>query len=465
MTNKYSIITFGCQMNHSDSERVAAILESMGYMPAKQDEISEIYVINTCSVRQKAEDKVFGLGKQFEEIKKTNNKVKVILTGCIVKRDNRQKEQNRLKYMRRYKNELRQKMPWVDLFVEINEIHKLPELLGISSPINVSEYLSIQPKYNSSFQAYVPISTGCNKFCTFCIVPFTRGEEIYRCYHEIYEEVLNLVKLNYKEITLLGQNVNSWRSDVTGHLKVPVPKFRDQKYIQNSYLDFTDLMESLANIEGDFWLRFTSSHPYDINPRLIDVVAKYPNIAKQIHFALQSGSDTVLKRMNRYYTVAEFKEKVKMIREKIPGVAITTDIIVGFCGESEEEFNQTVEVCRELKFDQIYISEYSERKGTIAAKFYKDDVPREIKKQRKQILNEILKQGLIENNSKLIDTVQKTLIEKIMHKNDSKFIIGKNTQGKQVIASVPNKINLSIGTFTNVKITKVKDFVLEGEIV
>lgn len=463
---KYSIITFGCQMNHSDSERIAAILESIGYTPAQENEISEIYVINTCSVRQKAEDRVFGLAKKFEPIKKQNKKTKIIITGCLVKRDNRQSKESRVKNQIKYTEELKQKMPWVDFFIEIKDIHKLPNLLGHKAEVEISEYLSVKPKYNSKFQAYVPISTGCNKFCTFCIVPFTRGEEIYRKYEEVYDEVYDLVNKNYKEITLLGQNVNSWRSNVTGHLKIPIPKFREQKYIQTSYLDFADLIEALANIEGDFWLRFTSSHPYDINPRLIDVIAKYPNIAKQVHFALQSGSDTVLKRMNRYYSVNEFKEKVKIIREKIPNVAITTDIIVGFCGETEDEFNQTVEVCKELKFDQIFISEYSQRKGTIAAKFYQDNVPKQVKKQRKQILDSILKEGLIQNNQKFLNTIQKTLIEKILIKENKKILIGKNTQGKQILVEerLENN-NLNTGEFVNVKIRKIKDFALIGELI
>lgn len=463
---KYSIITFGCQMNHSDSERIAAILESIGYTPAQENEICEIYVINTCSVRQKAEDRVFGLAKKFEPIKKQNEKTKIIITGCLVKRDNRQNKESRIKNQIKYTEELKHKMPWVDFFIEIKDIHKIPNLLGHKAKVEISEYLSVKPKYNSKFQAYVPISTGCNKFCTFCIVPFTRGEEIYRNYEEVYDEVYNLINKNYKEITLLGQNVNSWRSNITGHLKIPIPKFRDQKYIQTSYLDFADLIEALANIEGDFWLRFTSSHPYDINPRLIDVIAKYPNIAKQVHFALQSGSDTVLKRMNRYYSVSEFKEKVKIIREKIPNVAITTDIIVGFCGETEEEFNQTVEVCKELKFDQIFISEYSQRKGTIAAKFYKDDVPKQVKKQRKQILDSILKEGLIQNNQKFLNTIQKTLIEKILIKENKQILIGKNTQGKQILVEekVENN-NINTGQFVNVKIKEIKDFALIGELI
>ena len=461
----YSIITFGCQMNHSDSERIAAVLESMGYSENSKDDLSDIYVINTCSVRQKAEDRVFGLGEKFREIKNKKPDVKVILTGCLVKRDNRRDTQSKKKHLEKYQLSLRTKLPWVDIMVETNEIHKIPELLGHRSKINVEEYLSIKPKYNSKFQAFIPISTGCNKFCTFCIVPFTRGEEVYRKYEDIYKEFYHLIRSGYREICLLGQNVNSWKSSIEGHLKVPVPHLRKMEPSGDNYMDFADLMESLAQIEGDYWIRFTSSHPYDINPRLIDVIAKYPTISRQIHFALQSGSNSVLRRMNRYYTAQEFKQKIDLIREKIPNVAITTDVIVGFCGETEEEFQETVDLCQDIGFDQIYISEYSQRKGTIAAKFYRDDVPREEKKRRKKILEDVLKDGLNKINRSYLGTVQKVLIERLVRRKDRNLAIGKNSQGKQVEANVIDGTNITPGNFYHIRINSFKEFVLEGEFV
>jgi tRNA-2-methylthio-N6-dimethylallyladenosine synthase len=460
----YSIKTFGCQMNHSDSERIAAVCQSMGYKKASEYEIADLYVVNSCSVRQKAEDRVYGLMRNLQKLKSKKPEIKTVLTGCMAKRDIRQGQKKSLLYQQKYQETLKKQIPALDIVIEISEIHKLPEILGEKVNINPVEYLSIKPKYNSIFQAFVPISTGCNKFCTFCIVPFTRGEEVYRPYEEIYNEVQSLVTNNYKEITLLGQNVNSWRSDTTGHLKIPIPKYRDQNLIPKEYLDFPYLIESLADIEGDFWLRFTSSHPYDINPRLIEVIAQKDNIAKQVHFALQSGSDSVLRRMNRYYTVSEFKEKVDFIRRTIPNVAITTDIIVGFCGETDQEFEETLKVCEEIKFDQIYIAEYSQRQGTIAAKFYKDDIPIAIKAQRKQLLEEVLKKGALENNKRLIGTTQKALVYQ-QKKGKKDGLIARTTHGKDVFIECNEDCSHLIGNFVYVKIQQAKEFVLEGSLI
>ncbi len=459
MHKTYQLTTFGCQMNISDSERIAAVCEMMGYRPAKEGEIADLYIINTCSVRQKAEDRVLGMHHKFVELKSKKKDAKVIITGCMVKRDIRQSPQKSQEYQQSYYEELKFKMPWADFFVEINQINKLPELLNEQIETKIDEYFAVTPKYNSKFQAFVPISTGCDKFCTFCIVPFTRGKEVYRDYNQIYNEVLSLVQNDVKEITLLGQNVNSWKSRKEGLLGVPIPKFRGN--IEQDYLDFADLMENLAQIDGDFWLRFTSSHPYDINPRLIDVVANEKNVAKQFHFALQSGSNSVLRRMNRYYTAEEFEEKVNLIKEKIPGVAITTDVIVGFCGETEEEFMDSVKLCERIHFDQIYISEYSQRSGTIAAKFYKDDVPHETKEKRKQILEEVLKKGLKEKNKVLINTKQKALVYKTDRK--TKNLIARTTHGKDVeIINSQNKEY--IGQFVYVDIKDAVEFRLFGVI-
>lgn len=468
----YSITTFGCQMNHSDSERVAAVCEGMGYIPAKEDQIADLYIINTCSIRQKAEDRVLGMGKKFFKFKSQKPNVKTILTGCMAKRDIRQGKAKSEVYQEKYAGKLQKQMPWLDYVLEIADIHKLPEVLGERVEEKAEDYFAVKPKYNSKFQAFVPISTGCNKFCTFCIVPFTRGKEVYRPYEQIYKEVEALVKAGFKEITLLGQNVNSWKSKIEGDLIIPVPKFRktkiEEKRNEESFMDFADLMESLADIEGDFWLRFTSSHPYDINPRLIEVVAQKPKIAKQFHFALQAGSDSVLKRMNRHYSIDEFKEKVYEIKKQIPEVAVTTDVIVGFCGETEAEFEETLKVCEELKFDQIFISEYSQRSGTIAAKFYEDNVPREVKAERKARLDKVLKEGLEESNKKFIGTKQKVLIIRDKMKN-RKGIFGKTTHGKDVLVELKimndeSRIQI-IGEFVDVDITGSNLFLLEGRVV
>lgn len=447
-------------MNVSDSERVAAVCEAMGYVPAENGQIPDLVVLNSCSIRQKAEDKVLGMGKKFSQLKTNNSDLKTVLTGCMAKRDIRQGEEKSAEYQKKYEGKLQKQMPWLDYVLEISDIHKLPELLGVEIENKVDDYFAVRPSYNSKFQAFVPISTGCNKFCTFCIVPFTRGKEVYRSYNQIYEEVENLVRDGFKEITLLGQNVNSWKSEITGDAIIPDPKLRKSK---KDFMDFADLIENLAQIEGDFWLRFTSSHPYDINPRLIDVVAKEKNIAKHFHFALQSGSNSTLRRMNRHYSAEEFKEKVELIKKKIPNVGVTTDVIVGFCGETEQEFEDTMQLCNDLRFDQIFISEYSQREGTIASKFYKDDVPRDVKAERKVLLDRVLKKGLRKNNETLVGTSQKILITSNNDKR-KKGIYGTTTQMKEIELQNSGNKQVLVGEFAEVEITGFKGFTLVGNI-
>lgn len=454
----FAITTFGCQMNLSDSERVAAVCKSMGYQQAEENKIADLYVVNTCSIRQKAEDRVLGMGKKFFQFKEENPNVKVVLTGCMAKRDIRQGFEKSNDYQEKYAGKLKKQMPWLDYVLEINDIVKLPNLLGHSVENKVEDYFAVTPKYDSKFQAFVPISTGCNKFCTFCIVPFTRGKEVYRSFDQIYNEVKDLVKAGYKEITLLGQNVNSWRS--SNNLRTPITTLVTKK--PDDELDFADLLEALANIEGDFWLRFTSSHPYDINPRLMEVIRDNENIAKQVHFALQSGSDSVLKRMNRYYTASDFRAKVMMMKEVVQGIGLTTDVIVGFSGETGEEFQDTLNLCAELRFDQIFISEYSRREGTIAAKFYKDDIPTEVKRHRKEALDEVLKGGVEKNNQELVGTIQRVLIYKTKAKN-KEGVFGRTTHSKDVFIKDP-KQQLKLGEFVDVKIIGFKGFCLEGSI-
>jgi tRNA-2-methylthio-N6-dimethylallyladenosine synthase len=452
----YTITTFGCQMNISDSERVAAICSAMGYVECPAGENADLYVLNTCSVRQKAEDRVLGMGKKFFNFKQAKPDTKIVLTGCMAKRDIRQGYEKSHNHQQKYAGKLQKQMPWIDFVLEINDMHHLPELLGITISEQVSDYFAVKPHYNSCFQAFVPISTGCNKFCTFCIVPFTRGKEVYREYEQLYTEVSTLINSGYKEITLLGQNVNSWRND--NLLKTPITSLRGS---ESENEDFAFLMEQFAHIEGDYWLRFTSSHPYDINMRLIDVIAKEDKIAKQIHFALQSGSDSVLKRMNRYYTREEFRKKVLEIKERIPGISITTDVIVGFSGETEEEFMDTIRLCEELRFDQIFISEYSRREGTIAAKFYTDDIPSEVKAARKNALDAALRVGLDKNNQELVGTTQKVLIYKTKVKNRN-GVFGRTTHAKDILIETENPDSFPIGEFVQVQVTGYHGFCLEG---
>ena len=446
MKESYHITTFGCAMNTSDSERAAAVCELMGYEKTENIDEARLIIINSCSVRQKAEDRVMGMGKRIQRIKAQNPETIAILTGCMAMRDGRQpSEDKNIASQELHEKKLHKVMDWLDFTVPIKDIHKLPEILKKEVKTDFTEYLSITPKYSTQTTSFIPISTGCNKFCTFCIVPFTRGKEVYRPFQEIKEEFQKMLSQGFKEITLLGQNVNSWR-DIDDSYKA-----------KSGEKDFAYLLEELALIEGDHWIRFTSSHPYDINMRLAEVIAEKPNLAKQFHFALQSGDNNMLKRMNRHYTIEEFSEKVEAIRSKIPMVGISTDIIVGFPGETEEEFQNTAKALETLKFDQVFISEYSNRKGTLADKFYKDDIPNEVKAQRKEILNEIVGNGNIERNKSMVDTIQKVLV----YKKNKKGIIGRTENAKDV--EILNG-NPEIGGFVNVKVTDYSKWSLKANI-
>lgn len=304
-------------MNESDSERITAFLERRGYERAENMEVADLVVINACSVRQTAIDRIFGLKKKFKKIN-----AKKILTGCVLKSDKKKFE---------------------EFFDEIK---------------NIEEFYQAPVK-----SSLIPIMTGCDNFCTYCVVPYTRGREESRPVDKIIAEIKDSVSNGCKEITLLGQNVNSY------------------KY------GFAELLEKINDLAGNFKIKFLTSHPKDFSDELIDVIAKSKKIAKEIHLPVQSGDDEILTKMNRGYTVKQYKNLIKKIRKKIPRVKISTDVIVGFPGETKKQFENTVKLFKEIKFDKAYINKYSTRVGTAAARF-KDDIPLEEKKRRWKILDD-----------------------------------------------------------------------------
>jgi len=321
---KYYIITYGCQMNKSDSERMAAQLEEKGYQPAQEIKRADLVVINVCSVRQSAINRV------YSKVKQLNNQ-KIILTGCLLEKDKK-----------RLANQVYQIWPIVDL--------------------------PIKPKHQSRGQAFVPIMTGCNNFCSYCVVPYTRGKEYSRPAQEIIKEVKILVKKGYREITLLGQNVNS---------------YQDRK-------GFLNLLKILNDIPGRFQIKFLTSHPKDMSDELIKVIGQSKKISQEIHLPVQSGDSQILKKMNRGYTINHYKKLIKKIRRQIPKAKISTDIIVGFPGETKKQFQNTVSLVKEIGFKQAFIAVYSPRAGTAATKL-KDDVPADEKKRRKRIILDLMK--------------------------------------------------------------------------
>ena len=449
---KYYIITYGCQMNHSDSERIAAFLESIGYHPSKNEKEADLIVINTCSVRQSAVDRVYGKIKNFSSNKNNKLRPKIILTGCILPSD-KKKLKNKADFVLNIKN-----LPkWKN--------YLLPKPISNNKDITGCKYLEIKPKHQNNYSVYIPISTGCNNACSYCAVPYTRGSLACRDYKQILKEVKYAVnKLGTKEIWLLGQNVN----DYNFIIKEKGLKFKKEKKLnkktENRVINFADLLKMINDIPGNFWIRFTSPHPKNFSDELIKTMAKCKKITPYLNLPVQSGDSEILKKMNRLYSIENYKKLVKKIRKAFnkyrkgveKNITLSTDIIVGFPGETKKQFENTVKLFKEIKFDMAYIAEYSPRAGTAAFKL-KDNVSKKEKERRRKILTEILKKTALEKNKKYIGKTIEVLPEKI--KNG--FLIGKSKTYKTV--KFKGNQNL-IGIFVKVKITDALTWGLKGEL-
>ncbi|OGK72158.1 hypothetical protein A2313_04325 [Candidatus Roizmanbacteria bacterium RIFOXYB2_FULL_41_10] len=357
---KYFIKTFGCSQNNANSERIASSFKARGYRKARSYKSADVIVINTCMIRKAAENRVYGLINNLSKLKEQKPSLKIIVTGCMVGmayRDSTGKYLLRLKKI----------MPAVDEFMPIDEV-------GFNH----------QPVRMDKKTALVPISNGCNNFCTYCVVPFTRGREISRPFQEIIDECQKLKKQGYSEVLLLGQNVNSYGADLVtkGH-SIPEMEPVYVKHLGRLRLPtlFPHLLEAVAKF-GFKKVDFISSNPWDFSDELIKVIAKYPNITRTLHLPVQSGDNIILKRMNRWYTTAQYLKLVKKIKKAVPKVQFTTDIIVGFCGETDQQYHNTEKLCQQVNFQKAYIAMYSQRPFTAATKVLKDDVPFPVKKRR-----------------------------------------------------------------------------------
>lgn len=429
---KYYLFVIGCQMNLSDAERLETILQSIGYTKTTKEAEADFIGVVSCAVRQKAMDRIYGKIRQWNLIKESRPLI-TLLTGCVLKHD-----KNKLKYQ-------------FDILLDMKDIQKLPEQLQsrqatLGNFIPAISYLQIKPSYESKFKAYVPIMTGCNKFCTYCAVPYTRGPEVSRPAEEIFTEIKELLNKGYKEITLLGQNVNSYGLD---NKDTRSPNYKKKM------LSFAELLEKINSWRGDFWLRFVTSHPYDMSDDLINVMAERKHLAEYLHLPVQSGNNDILKKMNRYYTVESYLEKLFDIRQKIPGISVSTDIIVGFAGETEKQFLDTAKLMQQAKYDMAYIAQYSPRPGTSAHRLYKDSVPAEEKKRRENYLNEILKTTAKEYNQKFTNQFTTVLVDGIKNKK----LYGKNREFKTVQFIGQKKL---IGNFVKVKIKNTGPWGLIG---
>ncbi|MGC9031188.1 MAG: tRNA (N6-isopentenyl adenosine(37)-C2)-methylthiotransferase MiaB [Minisyncoccia bacterium] len=438
MTKTYFIITFGCQMNKNDSERIASFFEKIGYKMAAKIEDANFILVNMCSVRQSAVDRVYGIINKIEKLKKINPKIKTILTGCILNED-----KNKLKNKFDFILNIQTLPKWKNIILKNKNFYqKIKDIKKESC-----EYFKIKPKYSNNFSAFVPISNGCNNFCSYCVVPFTRGKLICRNWKEIKKEVEDLVKNNFKEIWLLGQNVNDYQ-------------FKD--------VNFAKLLKIINNIEGNFWIRFTSPHPKNFTKELIFQMAKAEKVTPYLNLPIQSGDDEILKKMHRFYTQKEYENLVKEIRKAFKKyrkglekeVSISTDVIVGFPGETEKQFQNTVKIFKKIKFDMAYIAKFSKRSQTLAWKL-KDDVSQKEKEKRYNILTNILKKTAKEKNKIFFKKEVDVLVDKVKKENSWFWCYGKSRHYKT--CKFKCKENL-LGNFVKIKIESVNSFGLFGKI-
>ncbi len=432
---KYFLRTYGCQMNEHDSEEMKGILEFLGMSPCEDLENADVILLNTCAIRENAHDKVFGYLGRIKHLKEERPDVIVGIGGCMSQEES-------------IVEEIHKRHPYVNFVFGTHNIHELGNLLidakeGEQDILVYSKegevYEGVKYKRDSSITAWVNIIYGCDKFCTYCIVPYTRGKERSRKLENIVKEVQALKEEGYMEVTLLGQNVNAYGKD-----------FQDGT-------EFSDLLEAVAQT-GIPRIRFVTSHPWNFTDRMIDIIAQYDNVMPYIHLPLQSGSTSILKKMGRRYTKEEYLELYQKMKKKIPGVAITTDIIVGFPGETEEDFQSTLDVVETCQFDGAYTFIFSPREGTPAAKM-KDDTPIHVKEERLYRLNERINFYSKMNNEKLLEQVVPVLVLGVSEKDSTK-VYGYTDTMKLVNIQASKD---TIGSIIPVKITEAKSFSLDGE--
>ena len=433
----YHIITYGCQMNVHDSENISAIMEDLGYTRNEIMDKSDVIILNTCAIRENAHNKVTGMLGRIKHLKETRPEIITMLCGCMAQEEG-------------IANMLKDKYKWVNIVFGTHNIHMIPtyllnnlkeqtqELEVFSIEGNV--YEGIPVKRDSKYTAWVNIMYGCDKFCTYCIVPYTRGKQRSRLNTDIINEVKELVKDGYKEVTLLGQNVNAYGKDL------------DTNYT------FANLLEDVAKTNIDR-IRFVTSHPWDFTDEMIEVISKYDNIMPYIHLPIQSGSDEILKKMGRKYTIKEYTTLFNKLKSKIPNVSISTDIIVGFPNETEEDFNATLDIVRKLRYDLAYTFIYSKREGTPASKM-EDTITLETKKERLAKLNELVNECAKENNMKYLNKEVKVLLTDHSDKLDN--LSGYTDTMKLVNVKADDKY---LGKIVNVKITDAKTWSLDGVLV
>ena len=437
LNKKYYVKTYGCQMNEHDSENIKAILEDMSFTETDDMESADLILLNTCAIRENAHNKVFGMVGRIKNLKEKNPNLIAGICGCMAQEEV-------------VVNEILEKYNFLDIVFGTHNIHNLPNILytAINKKDLEVEVLSIEGevienipvKRDSKYKAWVNIMYGCDKFCTYCIVPYTRGKQRSREPEYIINEVKDLVEKGYQEVTLLGQNVNAYGKDL------------------NINYDMSNLLEDVAKT-GINRIRFVTSHPWDFNDSMIEVIKKYDNIMPYIHLPLQSGSDSIIKLMGRRYTKKSYIELYNKLKKALPHSSITTDIIVGFPNETEEDFNETLDVVNTCKFDGAFTFIFSPRVGTPAAKMA-DNVTLEEKNQRLYKLNELVNKYSKEANDRYLNKIVPVLIEGTSEKDES-MLMGYTDTMKLVNVKAPKEY---IGKIINVKIKEIKTWSMDGEI-
>jgi len=445
----YSIFVFGCAMNISDAERIKAVMDQHGYKQRQNN--TDIIILVACSVRQSPIDRIWGI---LNKVKSRKSKVKnfpnrkpiVVLTGCVLPED------------------INKFAPRVDIIVDINNIKNIPELIihgAVEKKIkktNKLRYFEVEPIRKSKFSALVPIMTGCDNFCSYCAVPYTRGREYSRPAYEIIKEIKKLVSKGYKEIILLGQNVNSYKSKVNNATMRRLNNNTIARLPHGSIVNFPILLRAVSLIPGNFWIRFFTSHPKDLSDELIKTIKECDKVCRHINLPAQSGDNDILKAMNRKYTVGEYKKLIQKLKKSIPKIAISTDIIVGFPGETKKQFEHTARLLQEVEYDMAYIARYSPRPNTKAVEL-DDNVSHQEKKRREQVLTKILKKTALKNNKKYIGKQVEILVEK---KIDNHYYWGKTNSYKHIKIKSPKNL---CGRFANAKVISATTWALKGILV
>ncbi len=438
---KYLIKTYGCQMNIHDSEKIAGMLETLGYSETTDSKLADIVVFNTCCIRDGVEQKISAHIGAFKNIKKVKPSQIIIICGCFSQENDKA-------------TMLKSKFPFIDIMVGTHNIHEIKQLL-INYMNTKKKIIDVWEKEKGIFEdveilrtsgknAWVNISYGCNNFCSYCIVPYVRGRERSRDMKDIINEVKDLVSNGYKFITLLGQNVNSYGNDLA-----------------DETVNFANLLTELCKIDGDFKIKFLTSHPKDLSSELIDVIASNSKISKAIHLPVQSGSNNILKAMNRKYTREKYFGIIDEIKEKIPNVALTTDIIVGFPGETDEDFNDTLELVKYVKYESLFAFMYSIRTGTVAATM-PNQIDEKIKNLRVNAVLNLAKKISKENHKNMVGKVFEAYVDKIFENGTGEAFLDS---GKNVELISDNLTNEKLNSFVNVKIISFTNNKFVGEVV